>query len=295
MKTYAVRTAGTTSNSDYSWKNPVGTDVAPHNLATLADQGTLSFGLAGHGAFHQVYCGGFQTALMDFRNRVVRVDLAVDGLTESEARTLVSRAMIDTEGFCQRICEHIHRESPSQWSVDFEGLAAIINELSAVGPLSPSEGSPKPFEKRVEGFFKSPVANPDMEEVPLIQASKKRLELAAKNLLQYELSPGDGLKLLICDFPSKEGYVRATEEADLLLWAGGPQPDKELPQKKPVAPPKGAGKPTTRSKSCGPPYSGPLKTLDRPYPNCQKKGRLLAGVFALVFVSTLIVIGLKKK
>lgn len=248
MKTYYIRTAGSATNSDYIWQNSARENAATLEINKFPDSNNLSFAIfccedASSDSF-SIYIGGFHTGQHDFRNRSIRLDFAIKGLSESEARHLMAHAMRNLEKFAKQLFDCIKRDvlskdqSPQNsgekgkgnpdWQVDFEKIKKIIDPILA---NLQGDSSPSSFPERKEGYFAYKSLKPDEEEAAANKKSLERLKKLADQLETTAFSKNSGLKLLVSPQPTSEGHERALDEADIYLWQGGPATERTIIKK----------------------------------------------------------------
>lgn len=240
----AIRTAGTTTDSDYTWKTlPHVSGNLHDSLAELCDQ-AQSFAVVRRDDFFDVYLGGVETGLSDYQQRDVLVSIAFFGLTEAVAHNLVVFAIEHAEEFAQLLLAAICRDSPDKWSIDKISAEKILDtanqQMMVVHSLPP-------FMDAWERFYTTYSADKKSTSDELSHAKNELIKLSAE-LKKHSFSKESGLKLMVSYGPSQEGYNRALAEADRFLWHGGHEVDLSVVRSKKKAP----SARTTSAKSNGP-------------------------------------------
>lgn len=231
MNSYiAIRTAGITSSNDFTWKLLPQVDSVLHkSFENICDQ-TQSFAVVCRSELFDVFLGGTETGLVDYRKRDVFAAIAFCGLTEAVARNLIVFAIDHAEEFAQLLLAAICREPADQWSIDTisaEKILKIVNQREIFVPNLP------PFVDAWERFYTTCTADKKSTADELSRAKDELLKLS-EELKRHSFSDGNGLKLLVSYAPPQEGYNRALAEADRFLWKEGHGVDLSPQRKKKV-------------------------------------------------------------
>lgn len=223
----AIRTAGTTTDSDYTWK------TLPHDcgnfhvsLAGLCDQ-AQSYAVVRRDDLYDVYLGGVETGLIDYRQRDILASIAFCGLTEVVAHNLIVFAIEHADEFVALLLAAICRDSADTWRIDTIHAEKILD--TANQHMTVVDGLPL-FTDARERFYTTYTADKNSTLDELSRAKSELIKLGGE-LNKHSFSEGSGLKLLVSYTPSQEGYDRALVEADRFLWYGGNEADL-IPKRK---------------------------------------------------------------
>lgn len=206
MKALAIRTRS--HSADYQWKSSDPSMGSWYEVpASFCGEGPSYSASAGGGAENRMslFVGGLDGGTADPWGRPIGVDLAINGLTDSDARKILCEAMKNGNGFQERLLKGISRPDAKMWQVDFDRLRELIDECTQG---QPETSLPPPFTIAWERTYTT-------DSKDSMAASLRKL---ASELEQHSFSPGNGLKLLVSAAPQEEGYARAVKEADRLLW-----------------------------------------------------------------------------
>lgn len=227
----AIRTAGATTDSDYTWKTLPHVSGNLHvSLAGLCDQ-AQSLAVVRRNDLFDAYLGGVETGLIDYRQRDILASIAFCGLTEAAAHNLIVFAIEHAEEFAQLLLATICRDSADKWRIDTIHAEKILDTANQY--MKVVHGLP-PFMDAWERFYTTYTADKKSTLDELSRAKSELIKLGGE-LKKHSFSEGSGLKLMVSYGPSQEGYDRALAEADRFLWYGGNEVDLIPKRKKKTA------------------------------------------------------------
>lgn len=232
MSTYKLYVKSRGKSIDYEWIDEKSTVCAPL-LDDLAGSHLYALCIrkeAGryHGAMHIDMPGN-----LDKHGGVIRLEIAIENMSESQARALsIAYLKLPISGdirIWKEAQETCAPESDGFCTVDIPKLQKIIDE--AIKENEPCLSNQKPEYKL------------HMQEAHTNKGGMK--EKAIEHLRQYSLTSGDGIKIFLNDQIKRD-------EADLLLQHDNLGAEKDsvqenpLPQQEPEPPPSEEPKPTSR-------------------------------------------------
>jgi hypothetical protein len=296
MNTYlAIRTAGTAQNSDFVWQTNSAAERKFHaELADNCDADTRSYAISRRNGLFDVFIGGIQSGLIDYRQRPVMVSAAFIGLSDSNARALLIYSIEQQSLFEQGLNAAIARTGPSNWCIDWVKVQGLIADARAATYI---ETNAEPFPDAWERFYTAPL-DFDMPSPEDLARADEELKQLVQEVKSHTFSPHDGLKILVSRHSSQVGYALARDEADRFLWSDGRNLDMASLRKKKLPPTKPLPSPLSNPPSKLPSRS----TIESPYQVTSRQGSwipskggllLLCGVIAIT--AAIVLLGPCKK